>query len=109
MDLFEYALFCGLILCLYATFQRHRPVLPLVQNLSPLKVRAFAAALYLFALSAIGQGFGPVYVGGVSDLLAKKMGEADGLQIALISLAPFWLLAAFIFWRGRRHIAQDIV
>ena len=85
------------------------PCYALVQNLSPLKMRAFAAALYLFALSAIGQGFGPVYVGGLSDILTKTMGEADGLQIALISLAPFWLLAAFIFWRGRRHIAQDIV
>ena len=85
------------------------PCYALVQNLSPLKMRAFAAALYLFVLSAIGQGFGPVYIGGMSDLLAGSMGEADGLQVAMISLAPFWLLAAFIFWRGRRHIAQDIV
>ena len=85
------------------------PCYALVQNLSPLKMRAFGAAFYLFVLSAIGQGFGPVYVGWVSDILAKTMGEAGGLQVALISLAPFWLLAAFIFWRGRRHIAQDIV
>lgn len=85
------------------------PCYALVQNLSPLKMRAFAAAFYLFVLSAIGQGFGPVYIGGMSDLLAGTMGEADGLQFALISLAPFWLLAAFIFWRGRRYIAQDIV
>ena len=85
------------------------PCYALVQNLSPLKMRAFAAALYLFVLSAIGQGFGPVYIGGMSDLLAGTMGEADGLQFALISLAPFWLLAAFIFWRGRRYIKNDIV
>ena len=85
------------------------PCYALVQNLSPLKMRAFAAALYLFVLSAIGQGFGPVYIGGMSDILAGTMGEAAGLQAALISLAPFWLLAAFIFWRGRRYIAQDIV
>ena len=85
------------------------PCYALVQNLAPLKMRAFAAAFYLFVLSAIGQGFGPVYIGGMSDLLAGTMGEADGLQVALISLAPFWLLAAFIFWRGRSHIAQDIV
>ena len=85
------------------------PCYALVQNLSPLKMRAFGAALYLFVLSAIGQGFGPVYVGGMSDLLAGTMGEAGGLQVALISLAPFWLLAALIFWRGRRYIAQDIV
>ena len=85
------------------------PCYALVQNLSPLKMRAFAAALYLFVLSAIGQGFGPVYIGGVSDLLAGTMGEAGGLQISLISLSPFWLLAAFIFWRGRRYIVQDII
>ena len=84
------------------------PCYALVQNLSPLKMRAFAAALYLFVLSAIGQGFGPVYIGGMSDLLAGTMGEAGGLQISLISLSPFWLLAAFIFWRGRRYIVQDM-
>ena len=84
------------------------PCYALVQNLSPLKMRAFAAALYLFVLSAIGQGFGPVYIGGVSDLLAGSMGEADGLQVAMISLAPIWLLAAFIFWRGRQYLARDI-
>ena len=85
------------------------PCYALVQNLSPLKMRAFSAALYLFVLSAIGQGFGPVYIGVMSDLLAGTIGEADALQLALISLAPFWMLAAFIFWRGRRHLLKDIV
>ncbi len=84
------------------------PCYALVQNLSPLKMRAFAAALYLFVLSAIGQGFGPVYIGGISDLLAGTMGEADGLQFALISLAPFWIVAAIIFWRGRRQLSSDL-
>ena len=98
---------------LFFVFMMHSsvagPCYALVQNLSPLKMRAFAAALYLFVLSAIGQGFGPVYIGGMSDLLAGTMGDADGLQFALISLAPFWLLAAFIFWRGRSYINDDIV
>ncbi|MEP1231438.1 MAG: MFS transporter [Litorimonas sp.] len=101
------------LVVLFFVFMLHSsvagPCYALVQNLSPLKMRAFGAALYLFVLSAIGQGFGPVYVGGMSDILAGTMGEAGGLQIAMISLAPFWLLAAIIFWRGRRHIAQDIV
>jgi len=83
------------------------PCYALVQNLSPIKMRAFSAALYLFILSAIGQGFGPVYVGWMSDLLAGTMGEANGLQIALISLAPLWLLAAFIFLHGRKYLRQD--
>ena len=84
------------------------PCYALVQNLSPLKTRAFSAAFYLFVLSAIGQGLGPVYIGGMSDLLAGTMGEADGLQVALISLAPFWMLAAAIFILGRRHLVKDL-
>lgn len=84
------------------------PCYALVQNLSPLKMRAFSAAFYMFVISAIGLGLGPVYVGAVSDGLAVTMGDAKGLQLALMSLAPIWLLAAILFIQGREHLSQDL-
>ena len=100
-------------IALFFAFMLHSciagPCYALVQNLSPLKMRAFSAAFYMFIISAIGLGLGPVYIGGVSDILAATMGEAKGLQLALVSLALFWVLAAILFISGRRHLPQDLV
>ena len=84
------------------------PCYALVQNLSPLKLRAFSAAFFMLVLSVIGLGLGPFYVGLLSDMLAVSFGEAEGLKWALISLAPFWVGSAIIFIRGRVHLATDI-
>ena len=85
------------------------PCYALVQNLSPLEIRAFSAAFYMFVISLIGLGLGPVYIGVVSDMLAATMGEATGLQVALTSLAPVWMLAAILFIFGRGRLSQDLM
>lgn len=85
------------------------PAYALVQNLSPLKMRAFSSAIFVLGVTIIGLGFGPVYLGTLSDMLGAKIGAAPGLQNALISLAPIWLLAAIIFIVGRRNVSKDII
>lgn len=85
------------------------PAYALVQNLSPLKMRAFASAIFVLGVTIIGLGLGPVYLGFLSDIFGATMGEALGLQRALITLAPIWLLAGLIFILGRRHLSKDIV
>ena len=84
------------------------PYYALVQNLAPPQLRAFAAALFMFVLSVIGLGLGPLYLGFLSDLWAPKMGEADALRWAITTLGPIWALASFIMLSGRNVLETDL-
>jgi len=84
------------------------PSYALVQNLAPVKLRAFAAALFLFILSVVGMGLGPLYIGVLSDFLEPSMGEADALRWALTTLAPLWIIAAVILFVARKSLLSDL-
>lgn len=58
--------------------------------------RVLAGALLLLVMNFIGLGLGPTYVGAASDGLAAH-GVAHPLQIALYTLAPFYVVAIIIF------------
>ena len=98
--------------CFFFVFMMHNsvagPVYALVQNLAPVHLRAFAAALFFFLLSVIGFAFGPVYVGAVADALTPTMGEADGLRWALTSIAPVWGISALIMLYYRKALREDL-
>ena len=84
------------------------PYYGLIQNLSPLKLRAFGAALFFFILSMIGVGLGPFYIGALSDVLIPRFGEADALRWALTTLAPIWVIAAVIMLNARKALPADL-
>ena len=84
------------------------PIYGLVQNLSPLKLRAFGAALFFFILSMIGVGLGPFYIGVLSDVLIPRFGEADALRWALTTLAPIWVIAAIYMMRAAKTLPADL-
>jgi len=84
------------------------PYYGLVQNLSPIKLRAFGAALFFFILSMIGVGLGPLYIGVLSDILIPRFGEADALRWALTTLSPVWIIAAVIMLNARKTLAADL-
>lgn len=64
--------------------------------------RVMAGALLLLVMNFIGLGLGPTYVGAASDAFAAH-GIPHSLQIALYTLAPFYVIAAFLFvWLARR-------
>jgi len=84
------------------------PIYGLVQNLSPLKLRAFGAALFFFILSMIGVGLGPFYIGVLSDVLIPRFGEADALRWALTTLAPIWIIAAIYMIRAAKTLPADL-
>ena len=58
--------------------------------------RVMAGALLLLVMNLIGLGLGPTYLGAVSDLL-RESHPHNSLQLAFYTLAPFYLLAAFLF------------
>lgn len=70
------------------------PGLAVIQNGVPSHRRAISGALFLFVLNLIGLGGGPLYVGMVSDFALANYGT-DALQIGMLALTPFFLIAVF--------------
>ncbi|WP_114227144.1 MULTISPECIES: spinster family MFS transporter [Sphingomonas] len=73
----------------------------LVQEEVPANQRVLAGALLLLVMNFIGLGLGPTWVGAASDWFAAH-GHPNGLQLALTTLAPFYLIAIGLFlWLAR--------
>ena len=73
----------------------------LVQDEVAPNQRVLCGALLLLVMNFIGLGLGPTYVGAASDWL-KAHHYAQPLQAALYSIAPFYLIAIFLFlWLAR--------
>jgi predicted MFS family arabinose efflux permease len=63
--------------------------------------RVLSGALLLLVMNFIGLGLGPTWVGQASDWF-KAQGDAHGLQSALYTLTPFYVLAIALFlWLAR--------
>lgn len=83
------------------------PVLALLQRLTKNNMRAVSVAVFLIVVHLFGMGFGPLLVGGLSDALQPVAGT-ESLRQAILYVIPLNLLAAFLFWRGSRHVEADI-
>jgi predicted MFS family arabinose efflux permease len=68
--------------------------------------RVLSGALLLLVMNFIGLGLGPTYVGAASDFFAARH-LPHALQIALYTLAPFYLIAIFFFLRLARVLRAD--
>jgi predicted MFS family arabinose efflux permease len=69
--------------------------------------RVMSSALLLLVMNFIGLGLGPTWVGAASDYFGAQ-GMAHPLQIALLTLTPFYLIASFLFfWLARILGRQD--
>jgi MFS family permease len=83
------------------------PSFATIQSLSPMRMRAMAASLYLFILNLIGLGLGPASIGVVSDLLHPALG-GDALRWALCGVSLFEFAAVYCFLRAARTVGQEI-
>jgi MFS family permease len=81
------------------------PSVALMHSLVPPERRAMATALLVWINSALGLTLGPLFVGRMSDLLQPAYGTAS-LEWAFAGLAPFSVLAAFVYFRTARMIAE---
>lgn len=82
------------------------PALALVQNLTPPRSRATAAALLLLVFNIVGLGLGPVFTGVLSDMLKPSLGD-DSLRWALMGLVPVAAAAGLAQFSMTRHLERD--
>ena len=87
------------------------PVFATAQSVVPAHTRATAAALLLLVLNLIGLGFGPLFVGLLSDALATLggLGAAEGLRWSMVLTSLFTLASAAVFWIARKTMVRDLV
>lgn len=111
------------------------PTSGMIQNLLPPRMRATGIALYTLLYTVIGSGFGPVFVGAMSDhfgaaaypgdfgsdcpnglpaassdaaiVSACKLASAAGLQTALSMAVSMLFLAAFCFLVAARSLRSS--
>ncbi|MEO1231062.1 MAG: MFS transporter [Myxococcota bacterium] len=78
------------------------PCFALAQTLAPVSVRALSTAIFFFILNMIALGFGPTFVGFLSDALKADYGEGMGLRIALSTVVvAIFVSIGFFLWVAR--------
>ncbi len=82
------------------------PALALVQNLTPPRSRATAAAVLMLMFNIVGLGLGPLFIGVVSDHLKPAYGD-ESLRWALLTILPFAVAAGLAQFAMTRHLDQD--
>jgi predicted MFS family arabinose efflux permease len=116
----------GSTFCLYAFLPT---IMTVTQRLVAPRMRATASAIHAFGQTVFGLGLGSIFLGGMSDWLARRAygsGYAEaclgagvqtelcraasgtGLQWAMLLLGLFLLLAIACYWFAARSIAGEI-
>ncbi|MGI9325657.1 MAG: spinster family MFS transporter [Pseudomonadales bacterium] len=82
------------------------PVLALIQTLSPVPMRAVAAAIKMLCLNLVGLSLGPLIVGLISDQLKTELGDASiGIALSVLALLHLW--SALHFWLCGRAMQKS--
>ena len=81
------------------------PVAAVVQSIVPVRMRAFGAALNVFATNLIGVGLGPQMVGVLSDVLGARAGD-EALRYAMLVVAGCNLLAGLFYLLANRSLRR---
>lgn len=97
-------LFAGLLLqgsCL-------SPAYATVQTLAKPAMRATAAAIFLFIITIVGLGFGPLATGTLSDWLSHGAGTGESLRLAMLAITPIGFVAAACYWMASRSVLDEL-
>ena len=82
------------------------PAVALVQAKVKPEQRTLAGAILLLIMNLIGLGFGPTYLGIMSDWF-EAQGHANPLQLGFYTLAPFYILAIVMFLFLSRALGRE--
>jgi hypothetical protein len=84
------------------------PILGLLQNVVPARMRATACALLLFVANVANLVVAPQCIGWLSDWFAASFGAGtESLRWALLVLAPTGFWAAWHLWASGTSIRED--
>jgi MFS transporter, Spinster family, sphingosine-1-phosphate transporter len=83
------------------------PAYSCAQGLVPLRARAMAAAVLLFAQNLIGLGLGPLFFGILSDMF-KPIAGPDSVRWVLYGAALMGVILSFFFWRASLRLNDEL-
>ena len=83
------------------------PAIAITHSIVPAKMRAFSSSVLFLALNLIGLGFGPLFVGFVSDLLQPSLG-VEALRWAMASTMFMSCIAIYLFMKASKYIDEDL-
>lgn len=84
------------------------PLMATIQGVSPLRMRAFAAAISSLISTLVGLAAGPLLVGVLADHFALRFG-AEALRYSLLVPTIVPLLSAAVCWLGAGHVGRDLL
>jgi hypothetical protein len=86
------------------------PAVTCVQNRSGAESRSVNGALFLFVNNLVGAGFGPLYVGSISDWANERQiapFDLAPLTLGLLACVPVLLIAATLQANNARLLARE--
>ena len=83
------------------------PAIAITHSIVPAKMRAFSSSVLFLALNLIGLGFGPLFVGFISDVLEPSLG-VESLRWAMASTVFMTCLAVYLFMKASKYIDEDL-
>ena len=83
------------------------PFMATIQSVSPLRMRAFAAAISTLISTLVGLTIGPLLVGAVSDVFTARFAE-EALRYSLLVPTSMPVLSALVAAIGARSVARDL-
>lgn len=83
------------------------PFMATIQGVSPLRMRAFAAAVSSLISTLVGLAAGPLLVGVLADGFAVRFGD-DALRYSLLVPTCAPLLSSLVCFVGARRVAGDL-
>lgn len=85
------------------------PVNAISQSLMPAAMRAFTAAVLLFAVGIVGLGTGPTLIGILSDTFASAgRSSQEALRFAIQLTIGTAVVGAALFLAASRHLPKDL-
>lgn len=83
------------------------PISAAIQGAVKVRMRAFASAIFFAIGNLLGQGFGPLIVGAVSDALQPAYGDLS-LRYGLLVIAVVAVVGGLLLFIGARHLLGDM-
>ena len=90
---------------LYAIFMG--PSYAVVQGMVSSNMRAITSAVFLLLINMLGNGFGPLSVGMISDWLTPQYGS-EAIRWALCSVAFLEIIAVACFYKAATYLLEDM-